>query len=157
MWYMKYIFLQFTLSITKPFFVIFLLNKKLWLLTLKILISENNFTKKYVFSFTSVCRILKNHFFFKKNVSFICDILLRPELEFRLKKSWNIWQMLDNFLHQNSSLGRNKMSQRCCAILLRIRGFLYYKSIKLKILTFLDELLQKILLFNLKRLSFLFK
>ena len=107
----------------KSFFLIFLLNKKLWLLTLKILISENNFTKKYVFSITSVCRILKNHFFFKKNVSFICNILLRPELEFRLKKSWNIWQMLDNFLHQNSRLGRNKMSQTCCAILLRIRVF----------------------------------
>ena len=31
--------------------------------------------------------------------------------------------MLDNFLHQNSSLGRNKMSQTCCALLLRIRVF----------------------------------
>ena len=123
MWYMKYIFFWIYTINYKTFFLIFLLNKKLWLLTLKILISENNFTKKYVFSITSVCRILKNHFFFKKNVSFICNILLRPELEFRLKKSWNIWQMLDNFLHQNSRLGRNKMSQTCCAILLRIRVF----------------------------------
>ena len=123
MCYMKNIFFWIYTINYKTFFLIFLLNKKLWLLTLKILISENNFTKKYVFSITSVCRILKNHFFFKKNVSFICDILLRPELEFRLKKSWNIWQMLDNFLHQNSRLGRNKMSQTCCAILLRIRVF----------------------------------
>ena len=48
--------------------------------------------------------------------------------------------------------------------LLELYGFqgiknlnLYYKLIKLKMLTLLDELLQKILLFNIKRLSFFFQ